>query len=152
MKTKKRMKTWIYKVLTQHDMDMSAVSAYLPPILGFWPKWVSIHVWIGVPSGRILVRMVVARPLGRRRSSPIIGRLLIWRLPLIRGLDRIIRDLPSSVLLLLGELSQVCVKLLLSEGPSFPVIKVKQNRCRRKNNTLGLNSSPTNLEKSYFIR
>jgi hypothetical protein len=38
----KESETWIYKELTKNDMKMSESSVYLPPSLGFWPKWRSI--------------------------------------------------------------------------------------------------------------
>jgi hypothetical protein len=41
-KEKEKNETWIYKVPTEYDVWMSELSAYLPPSLGFWPKWRSI--------------------------------------------------------------------------------------------------------------
>jgi hypothetical protein len=41
-KKKKKGETWIYKVPTKYDVYMSESSAYLPPSLGFCPKWRSI--------------------------------------------------------------------------------------------------------------
>ena len=39
-KTKaKESETWIYKVPTKYDIEMSGLSVFLPPSLGFWPKW-----------------------------------------------------------------------------------------------------------------
>ena len=40
--TQKENETWIYKVPTKYDIEMSGLSVYLPPSLGFWHKWKSI--------------------------------------------------------------------------------------------------------------
>jgi hypothetical protein len=49
-KEKEESETWIYKVSTNYDIEMSESSAYLPPSLGFWPKWRSIPSPVIAPS------------------------------------------------------------------------------------------------------
>jgi hypothetical protein len=60
-KKKKESETWIYKVPTQYVVEMSELSAYLPPSLGFWPKWRSIPMLVIAPGWWVIVDMIVIK-------------------------------------------------------------------------------------------
>jgi NADH:ubiquinone oxidoreductase subunit 2 (subunit N) len=53
--------TWIYKDSTNYDKWMSESSAYLPPSLGFWPKWRSISVLIAAPGWWVIIGVIIPR-------------------------------------------------------------------------------------------
>ena len=59
---------------------------------------------------------------------------------------------PSFPICALTMRGYVVVEVALRDGPTFPVIKVKQKRCRQNNSAGDYGSLPTaSLDKNYFI-
>jgi hypothetical protein len=129
---------------------MSESLAYLPPSLGFWPKWRSIPSPIHAPCRWVMIGIVIAWPLWRwSRWCIIIIRPLVRKLRNVGGLDRLLGPLPimhgRRVLL------YVLVELILCEWPSIPAIKVKQKRCRQMDWSISLHYLLGRfLEKGYL--
>ena len=124
------------------------MSVYLPPSLGFWPKWRSIPSWVRCPSWWAVSGVIIIRVCrwGRSRWEVVLG-LLRLETSCIRVMGEIIPSPLSIVFHRLPMNLHISIELILQKWPAFPAIKIKQRQCRQTNYSIRLNYSPT-----WFLR